>query len=329
MFPELFTIPFTSLTIKGFGLMMVLGFIAAMIVIHKLSKGLGHNPDNIKSAALYSLISGIAGARIFYVIHYWDSFKDNPIEALYVWQGGLELLGGVLTALATIILYLRKHKLPIRRYMDILAIGLMIALAFGRVGCLFNGCCFGKPAELPWSITFPYNSIPYNSQAYPDPARERDEPYFTLPSDFFLHYYNAQGQDQTMLQSEKNLTPQQRYYLHEHDLDRCLPVHPTQIYSSINAILLFAILYLFWRRTISAENGKGRYLSIYKPGTTFSLMFVLYGPSRFVLEAIRDNNPYEIAHLTVSQLIGIGLFVMGIVSIGIFSSLKKPDSVIN
>ena len=326
MCPELFKIPFTSLTVKSYGLMLVIGFIAAIYIIGRLSRYIGHNPDQIKTAALYAMISGLAGARIFYVIHYWADFRNDPVTALYIWQGGLELLGGVFAGAAVMIVYMKIHKLPIRRYLDILAIGLMIALAFGRIGCFLNGCCYGKPADVAWSVRFPYGSIPYKSQSFKDLSRGRTKPYFTLPDTFFLHYFDRSGTDRVFLKPANKLSDTDKQYLRDKDLMRSLAVHPTQLYSSLNAFVIFVILYFFWKRTIKAQSGQIKYLGVYNPGVTFSLMFAMYGPGRFVLEAFRDGNPYEVAHLTISQLLGMGLFVVGIAGIVIFSRLKPPAS---
>ena len=125
MHPELFRIPFTELTVKSYGVMMVCGFIAAIYIIRKLSRDMGENSEHITTAALYSLMAGVAGARIFYVIHYWQDFRGRAIiSAFAVWDGGLELLGGVLLAVLVIGVYLRVNKLPVRRYLDILGVGL-------------------------------------------------------------------------------------------------------------------------------------------------------------------------------------------------------------
>ncbi|NIR08113.1 MAG: hypothetical protein GTN82_22050, partial [Candidatus Aminicenantes bacterium] len=91
--------------------------------------------------------------------------------------GGLELLGGVILAILVVFFYLWRHKLPIRRYLDILAIGLLLALAFGRIGCFLNGCCFGKPTDQLWGVRFPYASFAYRSQVSPNLQRNRPEPY--------------------------------------------------------------------------------------------------------------------------------------------------------
>ncbi|MBN2018691.1 MAG: prolipoprotein diacylglyceryl transferase, partial [Sedimentisphaerales bacterium] len=128
MYPELFRIPFTTLTVKSYGLMLVIGFLTAVHVIRRLSRDITPGPQLITNASLYALMAGVVGARLFYVLHYIDQFRDAPLDVFKVWEGGLELLGGVVAAILVIILYLRYHKLPVRRYLDILAIGLMLAL---------------------------------------------------------------------------------------------------------------------------------------------------------------------------------------------------------
>ena len=96
---------------------MVFGFLTAMYIIRRFSRKMGHNADHITTAALYSLICGVVGARIFYVVHYWAQFRERGLlEAIAVWKGGLELLGGVVLAILVIVIYLRTKKLPVRRY---------------------------------------------------------------------------------------------------------------------------------------------------------------------------------------------------------------------
>jgi phosphatidylglycerol:prolipoprotein diacylglycerol transferase len=214
----------------------------------------------------------------------------------------------VLLAIAVILLYIRYHKLPLRHYLDVLAIGLMMALVFGRIGCYLNGCCYGKPTELPWAIRFPYGSFAYRSQVEPNPERGRSEPHLHLPD----AYFGYQDEDQVYTPDLKpwdRLTPEQKQEVSEGQY-RCLRVHPTQFYTSAAAGLCCAILYGVWRRSQKAEEaGTHRFLT--QPGSVFSLMFILYGMMRFTMELLRDDNPYEVGTLTVSQLIGIALMTLG------------------
>lgn len=310
MHPELFEIPFLHVTVKSYGTMMVIGFLVAVWLMRRIMKSIGQDPDRISSIAMYALLSGIAGARIFYVIHHHDRFTGNPMEVIAVWQGGLELLGGVMAAVAFLWFYLWKFKLPKRLYLDILSIGLMVGLGFGRIGCLMNGCCYGKCSNVAWAVQFPYGSPAFYSQIQPDPARGRDEPLLGLPDSYFREGYLIDYDD---------LTADQQKAV-KHGPYRTLAVHPTQIYSSLCAFTLAGVLYGIWRMI-----GKR------KPGVVISSMFILYGPTRFWLETLRDDNPFESAWWaiykggTVSQSIGIYMFILGVILLTIFT-VRKPHS---
>ncbi len=318
MFPELFEIPLIHVTLKSYGLMMVIGFLAAVSLIRRLSRNITPDPQLITNAALYSLIGGVVGARLFYVIHYFEHFKEDPVSVFAIWQGGLELLGGVLLAITVIFFYLLYHKLPVRHYLDILAIGLMLALAFGRIGCFLNGCCFGKPTELPWAVCFPYNSIAYLSQVNPDLERNRSAPQLELPREY-LSYIDKDGNWHPKPYEE--LTDQQKIEVTTGKY-RCLPVHPTQLYTSAGAAVLCLILYFFWRRSQNAGSSKTAGKIFTQPGSTFALMFVLYGLARFLIEFLRDDNPFEFDSLTISQIIGITMVIFGAVLMLILQIMK-------
>ena len=298
--------------------MMVIGFLAAVYLIRRLSRNITPDPQLITNAALYSLIGGVVGARLFYVIHYFEHFKEDPVSVFAIWHGGLELLGGVLLAVTIIFFYLLYHKLPIRHYLDILAIALMLALVFGRIGCLLNGCCFGKPTELPWAVRFPYNSIAYLSQVNPDLERNRSAPQLELPPEY-LRYIDNNGYRHPKPYEE--LTEQQKFEVTKGKY-RCLPVHPTQLYTSAGAAVLCLILYFFWRRSQNAGSSKTAGKIFTEPGSTFALMFALYGLTRFFIEFLRDDNRFEIDGLTISQLIGIAMIIFGATLMAILQIMK-------
>ena len=319
MYPELFEIPFIHVTVKSYGLMMVIGFLAAVSLIRRLSRSFTPDPQLITNAALYSLIGGVIGARIFFVAHYFEKFRAYPIEVLYIWQGGLELLGGVVVAISVILFYLVYHKLPIRRYFDVIAVGLMLALAFGRIGCFLNGCCYGRPTTLPWGVRFPYNSFAYVSQINADLERNRPDPQLMLPREDYLGHVGEDGR--WYPKPYKDLTDEQRTEVTQGPY-RCLPVHPTQLYSCALAVFWCVVLYLFWRRGQKAEiSGRGARLFT-KPGCTFALMFIVYGLTRFGMEFLRDDNPFEFDGLTISQNLGLAMVTLGVVLMVVFQKTK-------
>jgi phosphatidylglycerol:prolipoprotein diacylglycerol transferase len=321
MHPELFEIPVVHLTIRGFGLMMVVGFLAAIAVIRHLSRPFTRDPQHITNGALYALIAGVVGARVFFVVHYFEQYRDEPLSVFAIWNGGLELYGGALPAIAVILLYVRYHKLPIRHYLDVVAMGLMLTLMFGRLGCFLNGCCYGRPTQLPWGVRFPYGSFAYRNQVRSDPDRARVRPHLELPDEYF-GYTNEEGRYVADLKPWKDLTPRQKELVTTGPY-RCLRVHPTELYSSAAGALLGLVLYGVWRRSRRAERAE-RYRFLTRPGSTFSLALILYGVMRFLMEMLRDDNPFEIDSLTISQLICIGLVAAGI-GLTAFFTRRAPE----
>jgi len=325
MHPILFKIPFTDhMTVKSYGLMMVIGFMAAVWLIRRLSRNITPDSQLITSAALYSLIAGVLGARLFFVVHYFDRFSGNLASMFAIWEGGLELLGGVFFALTVIILYLRYHKLPVRHYLDILAVGLMLALGFGRVGCFLNGCCFGKPADVAWAVRFPYGSFAYQSQIYWNPQRGRVTPQLELPADFSIYNHTENGIAPGELKPLAALTEVQKEMVSSGKY-RCLAVHPTQLYSSANGFLCCFLLYLFWRRSQNAEKA-GKKKMFTGSGSIFCLMLIFYGIARFFIEFLRDDNPFEFDGITISQNISIGMILLGL-SLAVIFAKMKPEKI--
>jgi len=336
MHPELIEIPFIHLEIKSYALMMVIAFLLAVFLIRRLSRRITPDPHLITNAALYSLIAGVVGARLFYVVHYFDHFQGKLLSVFSIWQGGLEFYGGVIPAIVVIFFYLCYHKFYVRRYevhirsyFDILAIGLMLALVFGRIGCFLNGCCQGKPTEMSLAVRFPYNSFAYIRQvnAY-DEKTNGPNRRLNLPREYFS-YVDKKGLWHP--KPYEDLTEEQKVQVTKGEY-RCLPVHPTQLYSSAAAGLLCLILYLFWRRSQNAANSKGSSRLFAKPGCTFALMLILYGISRFFMEFIRDDNPLEYGWwaiykgATISQNFAIYTTIFGVVLMVIFQKMK-PEAI--
>lgn len=344
MRPELFSLPFFHLSFKSYGLMMVLGFLAGLWLARRRSKKVGENPEEISSIALWALILGVIGARAMHVIHNWWAYRDNPKEIFAVWSGGLELLGGVILGSVVLTTYFVAKKRPALNILDILAPSLMIGIAIGRIGCLLNGCCFGNVCELPWAIEFPAINVltqasfggekkeflrycpPYEYQLAADFQRHPGEdPVVTLPDDFYEGHIDSQGQWHRSLATvpdglEAFRAPKPPGELSESQLEALQSgkfpmqrVHPAQLYSTLNALAICAILYFMSNRR------KYR-------GQIFSWMLVLYGLTRTGLEFLRSDSPLEFNGLTISQNLGLLAALMGIALIVI---LRKRTVLFN
>jgi phosphatidylglycerol---prolipoprotein diacylglyceryl transferase len=146
MHPELFTLP-GGFSVKTYGFFMMVGFLSGVWMAMRRATRVKADPDIVLDISLLCLIFGIGGARLFYVIHYWKSqFADapNPLFAVIdITSGGLEFLGGFLGAVIATIIHAWWKKYSIRLYLDIMAPSAMWGLGIGRLGCYFNGCCFG------------------------------------------------------------------------------------------------------------------------------------------------------------------------------------------
>ena len=153
-----------SLRLYGYGLMLVLGFLAALGLARWRARRAGENPEQVVQYGIVALVSGVLGARIAYVIQHWRGqfAGQGPMAVLNLTSGGLIYYGGVILATACVLVYFRIMRLPIRRHVDIVAASLMVGLAFGRMGCLMNGCCYGGLCRANWTFgtRFPMHSRP-------------------------------------------------------------------------------------------------------------------------------------------------------------------------
>ena len=325
MYPELFSLPLIHHGIPSYGSMLVMGFLTAYFMAYRRCRKVNENPLHISNFSVYALLAGVVGARLFHVIHNWPTYRGNPAEIFATWDGGLEFLGGFACAMAAMLIYFGRRKLPILRFLDILAPAMMLGLAFGRMGCLLNGCCFGAPCELPWSMRFPVvntyvqrqagcqksselrYSYSYAYQLYADEQRRPGQgPLIDLPAEYY-GYTDGQGnysEDPVSgyyygLKPVAQLTAEQLEEM-KHGQYRMHRIHPAQLYSLANALIICLLLNLLFRHR--------RY-----DGQIFALMLILYGPTRLFIESLRTDSPLEFNGLTISQNLGVACLLAGIV----------------
>jgi phosphatidylglycerol:prolipoprotein diacylglycerol transferase len=138
--------------------MAAIGFLAATFLLERNRKFANLTKDQCSNMLLMGLISGIIGARIFYVVQFFKYFRDDLWRIVRIDQGGLVFYGGFLLALAVIVIYTKSQKLDTVRVLDVLAPSLALGHAFGRIGCFLNGCCYGKATDAFWGVTAPAGS---------------------------------------------------------------------------------------------------------------------------------------------------------------------------
>ena len=130
--------------------------IAVLVVSYLLTrdaKTRGINPDLINDISFWLVISGIIGARIFYIILYLPYFLQSPSEIVMIHHGGLAWQGGLILGCLMGVWLIKKNKLSLRTMLDLFAPYIALGEAIGRIGCFLNGCCYGK--EVSWGIYFP------------------------------------------------------------------------------------------------------------------------------------------------------------------------------
>lgn len=133
------------LPIHTYGFLIALGFIVATQVMQYNARRSGLDADKIQDLIFFGLVIGFIGARTIFVLTRFSFFMENPLDIFKVWEGGLVFYGGPMFTIPFIVWFARKHKFPIWKTLDSLAPGLVIGHAFGRLGCLAAGCCYGRP----------------------------------------------------------------------------------------------------------------------------------------------------------------------------------------
>lgn len=136
-----------------YALIILTGFLLAVLYCAHNAKKRGANPENISDIALYGLIFGLIGARIYYVIFDFDTVRDSFWNIFKVWEGGLAIYGGIIGAVITAFVYCRKNSLPIPKTFDLCAPGLLIGQAIGRWGNFVNAEVYGVETSLPWGMS--------------------------------------------------------------------------------------------------------------------------------------------------------------------------------
>ncbi len=163
------------LAIRWYGLLVTGGAVAAAFVATREARRRGENPDHVWDMLVWVLIGGIIGARLYHVISSPSTggglsyYLQNPIEILYIWQGGLGIYGAIVGGLLALYLYTRRYGLPFLRWADIGIVGVPLAQAIGRWGNFFNQELYGYPTDLPWGIRIDMeNRIPQFADLPPD-----------------------------------------------------------------------------------------------------------------------------------------------------------------
>lgn len=252
------------LPVFGYGAALVAGVVGSMWVGSRRAKLVGVDPQFARDLTIWLVLSGVVGSRLFHVIQHrarvfadCQTLMDYVKATVMLPDGGLTLYGGLIVASLTYLWICRHNKVPAVRFADAAVPAVFIGIAFGRMGCFLNGCCYGGRSELPWAVSFPSGSAAWSA----------------LVARGFL--------PETALQT--------------------MSLHPTQVYSTINALVLAALTAAYYRH----RRGDG---------SVVALALITYPLSRFGLEIIRWDESGQLGTgLTISQLVSLGVVGLGLV----------------
>jgi phosphatidylglycerol:prolipoprotein diacylglycerol transferase len=239
------------LTLYGYGLAMCLGFLAAIMLASWRARREGQPTEVVHNAALAAFVGGILGARLFFVVQYTGGVP-SLWELLKIWEGGLTFYGGFVLAVLAVGAYLALTRRPLLYWLDVFAPSVALGLAFGRLGCYLNGCCYGDVCDSWAGMAWPAGTIPW--QHYAD----------LLAAQHGLAGLPETGPVAGALAGAAAAVWQPP------------PLVPTQLISLVNALLLAFVCDRAW-------GWKRRH------GQVIVLFVILYGISRFLLEMLRAD----------------------------------------
>lgn len=245
MLPVLFKIG--QFEVHSYGLVLILAFIAAYILGRARAARFGLTKEQVGDAFFWTLIFGVLGARIGFILQELPYYLEHTDELLSWKFQGLTSFGGVVAGFLTLLFMAKRFKISARNLLDLSGPPLLLAHAIGRVGCLLNGCCYGRRCELPWGI----------------PIRNQDGLFH--PAQIYDSLMVLVGMALLLMLEKRGLKPGQSVSL-------------TVIFYSLSRFI-----YEFWRAGTRKEVDAGFATSTYIPGIPlteahiFSLVCILLG----------------------------------------------------
>lgn len=145
--------------ISLYGVIIAIGVMAGICIAAHLAKKTGQNPDDYWDFAIYGVVFGLIGARIYYVAFEWDSYKDNLLEIFHVRGGGMAIYGGVIAAFITLFVWCRIKKKDPRQIGDTAMAGLLLGQIIGRWGNFTNREVFGEYSDGLLAMRIPLEAV--------------------------------------------------------------------------------------------------------------------------------------------------------------------------
>ena len=152
MYPELFNVG--SWPVYSYGVLLAVSYLIGLRLAMWRAKRFGLNASQVLDLGIYIIIAALVGAKLLLVIVEPDQYLGSMESFLSLLRSGGVFYGGLILAVIVAFWYIARHKMPFWRTCDVFAPAIALGHVTGRLGCLAAGCCYGKPTDLPWGITF-------------------------------------------------------------------------------------------------------------------------------------------------------------------------------
>ena len=163
--------PLGPLALRWYGILFALGFVIGSFVLTHIYKSEGVRPYWVDVITFYMVVGTVLGARLGHVFFYdWDQYKDQPLEILKIWHGGLASHGATIGILLALFIFSLRNKFDYLWVLDRIVIVVAIGGACIRLGNLMNSEIVGKPTTEPWAFVFPRDTEHLQAPTTPLPA---------------------------------------------------------------------------------------------------------------------------------------------------------------
>lgn len=152
MYPELLSVG--PVTIYSYGLLLAASFMIGLQLARSRARRSGLDAHHVLDLSILVIVAALLGAKLMLLLVDFVEFQRMPADVLSLARSGGVFYGGLLLALAVAFWYIHRHRLPLWTTCDVFAPAIALGHVTGRLGCLAAGCCYGRPADLPWAITF-------------------------------------------------------------------------------------------------------------------------------------------------------------------------------
>ena len=152
MYPELFSIG--PITVYTYGVLLAASYLLGLRLAMSRARARGLDANRVLDLGIYIIIAALIGAKLLLLIVEFDQFRRDPGEIWTLARSGGVFYGGLILAVVVAFWYIGRHQLPFWTTCDVFAPGIALGHVTGRLGCLAAGCCYGKPTDVPWAITF-------------------------------------------------------------------------------------------------------------------------------------------------------------------------------